>query len=329
MSDIFVTRPLPGKGLDQLQKAGFSLEIYTPARAFPKRILVHHLQTARAIICLSGDHIDRALLAHAGKQLKIIATCGVGYDHIDVRAAAKAGILVTNTPDISSIAVAEHAMMLMLSLARRVRFSDQFVRAGRYRGFKPLSLLTNEVYGKTLGIIGFGHIGKALTKIANDGFRMKVIYFDIQRSQVWEKKGVRYCTLTALLRKSDFVSLHAPMTKATHHMIGAHALRMMKKSAYLINTARGALVDEQALVKALRSGTIAGVALDVFENEPHLTPGLTRLQRVLFTPHIASFTHETRCRMVEIVAEDVLAALRGRKPKHLVDGFSLNKSSRP
>ncbi|NIT03512.1 D-glycerate dehydrogenase, partial [Candidatus Saccharibacteria bacterium] len=213
----------------------------------------------------------------------------VGYDNIDVPAATKRGIMVTNTPGVLTEAVAEHTFALLLAIARRIVESDQFTRAGKYKGWEPMLLLGTELEGKTLGVVGLGRIGARVAQMAARGMGMKVIYYDIKRNPSFERElEVRfYKNLSSLLGEADFVSLHVPLLPTTRHLIGAKELKTMKKSAYLINTSRGPVVDERALVKALKGGWIRGAALDVYEEEPKLAPGLAKLDNVVLAPHTA------------------------------------------
>ena len=245
----------------------------------------------------------------------------MGFDHIDVEAATKRGVYVTHTPGVLTDAVAEFTVGLLLAITRRILEADQIIRKGEWnKPWNPFFLTGPELKGKTLGIVGFGRIGRAVAKKVK-GFEMNLIYYDVYRNEQAEKElGVKYVDLETLLKESDFVSLHVPLTKDTYHMIGEKELKMMKPTAYLINTARGAVVDTEALVKALKEKWIAGAALDVFEQEP-LPPGhpLTKLDNVILAPHIASATNEARARMAELAAKNLVAVLRGEMPPALVN----------
>lgn len=253
-----------------------------------------------ALLCLLTDRIDAEFLARA-PQLRIVANLAVGTDNIDLAAARARGIAVSNTPDVLTDATADLAFALLLAAARRLPWADRYVRGGGFTGWRPDLGLGLDVTGRTLGIVGFGRIGRAVAERAR-GFRMDVIWHG-------RTSGV---PLDELLAQSDFVSLHAPLTNETRHMIGARELRLMRPHAVLVNTARGPLVDEAALVRALREGWIAGAGLDVFEREPALAPGLADLPQVVLAPHVGSATPATRDRMGEVAAENVIAALSGR-----------------
>ncbi|MCP9452962.1 MAG: D-glycerate dehydrogenase [Nitrospira sp.] len=263
-----------------------------------------------AVICMLSDTINEDLLSCATK-LKIVANYAVGYNNIDLAAASARGIVVTNTPDVLTDATADLAWALMLSVARRVVEGDQWVRTGGWRGWAPTQLLGADIAGKTLGIIGMGRIGQAVAQRAQ-GFRMRVLYES--RRAVTPPQGVAWerRPLDQLLAEADFVSLHVPLTEATHHLIGAHELSLMKPTAILVNTARGPVVDEEALVAALTTGVIAGAGLDVYEQEPVIHPGLVKLPNVVLLPHVGSGTLETRLRMGRICLDNIEAVLNGR-----------------
>jgi glyoxylate reductase len=263
-----------------------------------------------AVICMLSDSINADLLSHATK-LKILANYAVGYNNIDLAAASARGIVVTNTPDVLTDATADLAWALMLSVARRVAEGDRWVRTGTWRGWTPTQLLGADVAGKTLGIIGMGRIGQAVAQRAQ-GFRMRVLYESRRavtppQGCAWERRP-----LDQLLAEADFISLHVPLTESTRHLIGARELNRMKPTAILINTARGPVVDEEALVSALKAGTIAGAGLDVYEQEPLVHPGLVELPNVVLLPHLGSATLETRIQMGKICLANIEAVLNGR-----------------
>lgn len=308
---VFVTRNIPEAGLKLLRKK-HTVRVWPKNSVIPRKELINGVKWCDALLCLLTDKIDAKVIA-ANKKLKVIAQYAVGYDNIDVKAAAERGIPVTNTPGVLTDAVAEHTFALLMSIARRTPESDRFTRAGKYKGWEPLLLLGSQIKGKTLGIVGLGRIGFAVAERAV-AMSMNVIYTDLRRNPQFEKKyKAKYATRDKLLRTADFVSLHVPLLKATYHLIGTKELRMMKKTAYLINTSRGPVVNEKALVKALKTKQIAGAALDVFEFEPKLAPGLKQLDNVVVTPHTASATIETRSAMAVLAAKNVLAALAGKK----------------
>ena len=291
-------------------------------RALSRSELVAALTADRydAVICLLTDKIDSEVMDAAGPQCKIFANYAVGFDNIDLEATKARGIMVTNTSGVLSNAVAEHTFALMFAVPRRIVESDRFIRAGSFEGWAPMMLLGNEIMGRTLGIVGLGGIGLRVGHGAAKGFDMKVIYHDIKRSEDFERDcgGIYRDNVDDVFKEADFVSLHVPLLPATQHLANDARLRMMKKTAYLINTSRGAVVDEVALVKVLQEGVIAGAGLDVFEHEPQFSPGLTDLANVVLTPHTASATVETREAMSELAARNIIECLEGRMPPNLV-----------
>ena len=308
---VFVTRKIPGKALALLRRQA-EVRVYPHDRIIPRKELLIGVRWCDALLCLLTDKINRQVLK-ANPRLKIVANYAVGYDNIEVSYAKKKGIVITNTPGTLEHAVAEHAFALLLAAARNIPQADAFMRAGRYRRWEPLLFIGTELQGKILGIVGLGRIGAGVAQRAA-GMGMKVQYYDVRRNPEFEKKyQASYRSLKSLLLSADFVSLHVPLLPSTRHLIGTSELSWMKKSAYLINTSRGAVVDEKALVAALRRKQIAGAALDVYEREPKLTSGLTKLPNVILTPHIASATIEARTAMSELAARNILAVLQGKK----------------
>jgi glyoxylate reductase len=292
---VRVSAPIPEAGLRLLERAG--LEI---------RMEGLEVRGVDALLCLLTDRVDARLLER-GDRLKIVANMAVGTDNIDLASARRLGIPVSNTPDVLTEATADLAFGLLLAAARRLVWGDRLVRGGGFTGWAPLLGLGMDVVGRTLGIVGAGRIGRAVAARA-DGFRMEVLLTD-------KNAGV---PLAELLERSDFVSLHVPLTPETHHLIGERELHRMRPHAVLVNTARGPIVDECALVRALQEGWIAAAGLDVFENEPELAPGLADLPNVVLAPHIGSATVGTRNRMAEIAAQNVVAALEGKPIPNLV-----------
>lgn len=322
---VFVTRKILEEGLNMLREK-FDVEVSDYDGVIPRKMLLEKVKGVDAILSLLTDTIDAEVMDAAGSNLKVIANYAVGYNNIDVEEATKRGIMVTNTPGVLTETTADLAWALMMAIARRIVEADRFVREGKFRGWEPMLLLGTDVHGATLGIVGFGRIGQAMARRAL-GFNMKVLYYDNARvpEQVEKELKATYVDLPTLLRESDFVSLHVPLTKETHHLIGEKELRMMKKGAYLINTARGPVVDEKALVKALKEGWIKGAALDVFENEPEVEPELLKLENVVLAPHIASASYATRSRMSIMAAENIIKALSGEIPPNLVNPEVLQK----
>lgn len=319
---IFITRQISDKGPVLLKEAGYDVVVNPEDRVLSKGELVDFLSSDKydAVLCLLTDKIDADVFDAAGSQCKIFANYAVGYDNVDIKAAADRNILITNTPGVLTNTVAEHAFALMLGLAHRICESDRFTRAGKYVGWAPMLLLGNDLSGKTVGIVGLGRIGSRVAHHAVSGFDAKVIYHDVKRNEDFEKEfGASFKEqIDDLLREADFVSIHVPLLDSTRHLINAERLRMMKPSAYLVNTSRGPIVDEAALAEALKANIIRGAALDVFENEPVLAPGLTDLENVILTPHTASATEETRQAMSELAARNIIAALAGNEPPNLV-----------
>lgn len=323
---IFVTRRIPEAGLTLLKKKrGLILDIYEGDGAIPRKELLKRVKNTDILLSLLTDRIDAEIM-DAAPHLQMIANYAVGFDNIDLPAAAKREITVTNTPVAEvSETVAEHAIALIFGLAHRIVESDSFTRTGKYRGWGPQMLLGNDVAGKTLGIIGGGAIGSALAKRMHDGFDVRIVYHDIKRNSLLETAfDATYMTLPRLLKESDFVSLHVPLLPSTRHLISTAELKAMKKTALLINTSRGPVVDEKALTRALVKGTIGGAGLDVYECEPLIdcdptdTLELRKLSNVILTPHTASATHEARNAMSVCAAKNILAYVAGKKPENRI-----------
>ena len=317
--NIFVTQLIPKAGLEILQKVFPDYCINSEERVLTRPELLDQVKGADALLTLLTDKIDDAVLDAAGPQLKIIANMAVGFDNVDVQAATRRGIMVTNTPGVLTDATADHAWALLFAIARRIPESEKFLRAGRFKYWGPLLFLGSDVTGRTLGIVGAGRIGSAMA-MKSRGFNMKVLYTNRSpRPQLEKEIGACKVTLEKLLRESDFVSLHLPLTPETRHLINADALRLMKPTAYLINTGRGPLVDEAALAEVLKRGAVAGAALDVFENEPLVHPELLKLENVVLTPHTGSATTTSRSKMAMMAAENLIAGLEGKKPPNLLN----------
>ncbi len=319
---VLATHDFPQAGIDFLRENRCEVEVSAKGEPLDKREIMEKLPGKQALCC--DDAIDAEIM-DAAPDLIILATYGVGYDHIDVDAATRRGILVTNTPGVLTASVADLAWGLLLCIARRVMEADAFVRSGKFRFSGPKFFLGQEIEGKSLGIIGAGRIGTAVARRAQ-GFEMKIIYYDLVRNKELEKLEGKRVELNRLLKNSHFISIHVPLRKETKHLIGAKELKLMKKSAYLINTSRGAIIDESALMEALMEQRIAGAALDVYENEPELTPGLADMKNVVLTPHIGSATSETREKMAVIMARNCMAGLKGERPPNLVNPEALRLS---
>jgi len=315
MSKVFVTRKIPESGIELLKKAGLEVEVSDFDGVLPREQLLEKVKGVDAILSLLTDKVDNELLDAAGAQLKVVANYAVGYDNINMADMKAHNIIATNTPDVLTESVAEHAIALIFAIARKIVESDQFMRDGKYHGWGPMMFLGNDLVGKTLGLVGLGRIGAAVAKRMCDGFEMKVMYYDARRNEELEKKyNLQFVDLDTLLKESDFVSIHVPMMPETKHLISAEKLKMMKKTAYLVNTSRGPIVDEAALVEALKAGEIKGAALDVYEQEPKMAPGLAELPNTVLTPHTASATEETRSAMSELAAKNIIAVLAGEAP---------------
>ena len=273
-----------------------------------------------ALLSILTDKIDADVMEAGLPTLKVVANYAVGYDNIDVNSAKAKNIIVTNTPGVLTETVAEHTFALILSIAHRIAESDKFTRDGKYHAWGPELLLGTNIAGKTLGVVGLGRIGTRVAHHAVKGFGMKVVYTDLKANPEFEKEfsAVFADSIDTLLPQSDFVSIHVPMNEANRHLINAERLGKMKKLAYLINTSRGPIVDELALATALKDGVIAGAALDVYEFEPKITPGLIELSNVILTPHTASATLETRNKMAVMAATNIVEALNGKTPPNLV-----------
>jgi len=315
---VFITRRIPESGIKLLQKS-CQVKIYPKDQVIPKKELLKEVKQCEALLCLLTDKIDQEIIG-ANPQLKIISNYAIGFNNIDIAYATMKGIPVTNTPGRAIVdAVAEHTIALMFAITKRICEADQFTRQGKYRGWEPQLLLGMELVGKTIGIVGLGRIGSGVAKRAK-AMGMKVIYSEVKRNQQFEKEfKAEYYTLPRLLKSAEVVSLHVPLLPTTKHLIGKKELALMKKTAYLINTSRGPVIDEKALVQALKKKQIAGAGFDVYEFEPKLTAGLTKLLNVVLTPHIASATIEARSEMSGDAAENILAVLQGKRPKMLLN----------
>lgn len=315
---ILVSRGLPNPALD-LIPSDIDVDYNGFERALPKSELMSRLKGRQGLICQIVDVVDEEVLATEG--LRVVANVAVGYNNIDVGAASRRGIVVTNTPDVLTETTADFAWALLMAVARRVIEADRFVRSGRWKTWDYNLLLGSDIHGKTLGLVGFGRIGRAVARRAR-GFGMRVLYHDALRAEpaAEQEVGATFTPLDDLLAQSDFVSLHTPLLAETRHLINERALRAMKKTAIVVNAARGPIVDEAALVRALSEGWIAGAGLDVFENEPQIHPGLLPLTNVVLAPHIASGSSETRLAMATLAVRNCLAVLDGKPPLTPVTG---------
>jgi glyoxylate reductase len=319
--NVYVTRMLPGTALDVLRET-CDVEVNPKDGSISYDELLVKVKGKDGIITLLTDKIDENLIkigANGDPPLRVIANYAVGYDNVDVAAATKYSIFVSNTPGVLTNTTADLAWALMFSIARRIPESERFAKAGKFVGWSPTLFLGGDIYGKTLGIIGVGRIGAAVA-LRSKGFNMKVLYNDIRNNKEIENEvGAQKVDMDTLLRESDFISVHVPLIPETHHLIGKRSLGMMKPTAYLINTSRGPVIDEAALAEALKNKVIAGAALDVFEEEPKIHPGLIELDNVVVVPHIASASVETRSKMAMMAVENVIAALNGKTPPTAVN----------
>ena len=314
---IFVTQPVSERALKRLRAAASVTVFPDASRIIPKRTLLEAVRKADILFCLLHDTIDRAVIA-ANPNLRLIAAQSITPSNIDVEAATARRIPVTVTAPITTEATADLNFGLMIAVARRMIEGDRLARAGKFPGGQSAHLIGSFVWGKTIGLIGGGGlIGKAVARRAH-GFSMRVLYWTPRRKPEREA-GLTYVPLEQLLRESDFVSIHSPLTRLTRHQIGARELSLMKKTAYLINTARGAIVDEAALVRALTKKQIAGAGLDVFEHEPKIAKTLKTMPNVVLTPHLGSATPEVREAMANIVVDNILALLGGHKLPNCVN----------
>jgi len=311
--NIFVSNVLPREALALIPNE-FSVDYNDSDRPLPKTELIRRLEGKDALICQIVSAIDDEVLA-AAPGLKVVSNVAVGFNNIDVAAARKRGVVVTNTPDVLTETTADFAWALLMAAARRIVEADRFARSGQWTRWQWDLLWGHDVYGKTLGIVGFGRIGRAVARRAQ-GFGMRVLYHDTVRADGAAERELRatYAEPDVLFRESDFVSLHTLLIAETRHLVNERTLRLMKKTAILVNAARGPIVDESALVRALREGWIAGAGLDVFEEEPKIHPGLLPLENVVLAPHIASASLDTRLAMATLAVRNCLAVLEGKPP---------------
>jgi glyoxylate reductase len=317
---VYVTRELPERGMNMIKKY-FDAEVWPEYAPPPKKVIIDKVKNVDALVPLLSDKID-AEVFNAAPKLKIVSQLAVGFDNIDLAEATKRGIYVTNTPEVLTDTTADFAWALLMAVARRVAEADRYVRSGQWKvAWHPAMLSGRDVHGATIGVVGAGRIGYAVAKRAK-GFDMNILFYDVDpaRTEIEKNLGGKKVDLDTLLRESDFVTLHPPLMKETHHLINAEKLKLMKKTAYLINNSRGPVVDEKALYEALKKGQIAGAGLDVFEQEPaSLDNPLLKLDNVVVAPHISSASLETRSKMSEMVADNLVAFFQRKKPPNLVN----------
>jgi len=308
---LFLTRRIPEPAIKLLEEK-FTLKINPYNRALTYQELIAGIEDAEALICLLTDNIDKMVINCAPK-LKVISSYAVGYNNIDVDFATQRGITVCNTPGVLTETTADLTWALILATCRRISESERFLRNGNFKGWEPMLMCGLDVYGKTLGIIGMGRIGQAVAKRAT-GFEMRIIYYNdnpLAETLPFEAAEV---TLKTLLQEADILTLHLPLTQETFHLIGKEEFTLMKDSAVLINTSRGAVIDEKELTKALKERRIFAAGLDVYENEPYIPEELLALENVVLLPHIGSASIETRTKMALLAAENAIAVLEGRRP---------------
>jgi len=323
-ASVYVTRMIPEENIEELRKH-FDVEVNQEDRALSKEELKEKLKGKNAVISLLTDIIDGEVLDAAGSQLKIVANYAVGFNNFDLAAATDRGIILTNTPGVLDEATATLTFTLLLSMARRIPEANKYLRDGKWKGWAPMFFIGLDVDRKTLGVAGLGRIGKNVARKAK-GFDMKIIYTDVCRNEEFEKQvGATFVDKETLLKESDFLTLHVPLMPETHHYIGEKELKVMKKTAVLINASRGPVVDEAALVKALKEKQIWGAGLDVFEEEPRISPGLSDLDNVVIVPHIASATMDTRLKMGAIAVDNIIKVLSGQLPDTCVNTEVLKK----
>jgi glyoxylate reductase len=323
MSRVFVTLPLPSPGIDMLRER-FDVTMME-AEGMPAETLKRHIAQADpiGIVGMVNVPITDDIMS-AAPHLRVVANYAVGFNNVDVAAATRRGVLVTNTPGVLTEATADLAFALLLSVARRVVESDRFLREGKFKGWKADLLLGSDVYGQTLGIVGFGRIGQAMAR-RGLGFNMSILYSDARRAgpEVESELRAQYVPLDELLRKADYVTIHADLNDQTRHMISERELKLMGPNHYLINAARGPIVDEKALVRALKEGWIKGAGIDVYEKEPQTEPGMTDCWNAVLLPHLGSATVTARAAMAETAARNLIAAVAGERPPNLVNPDAL------
>jgi glyoxylate reductase len=315
---VLVTHPLPDAALELIRDA-CDMQYDPSEQPLTPAALRRAVADKEGVVSVVTDRIDAEVLA-AGPSLRVVANVAVGYDNIDVAAATRHGVVVTNTPGAVTESTADFAWGLLCSVARRIPEGDRYIRQGKWQTWHLMLMVGHDVYERTLGLVGMGRIGQAVARRAR-GFGMRILYHSRSRlaPEIEAALGAAWVPLQALLQQADFVSLHVPLSPHTTHLLGLAEFRMMKPTAYVINTARGAVVDETALIRALQEGWIAGAALDVFDREPEVPQALKDLDNVVLAPHIGSSSVATRTRMTVMAATNMIAVLRGERPPHVVN----------
>ncbi len=316
MPRVFVTRRMYPFLIDEL-KAHYEVDLNQEDRSLAPEEFAQRLAQADGVLTFASERVDEAVLAHAEK-LRIVANVAVGYNNFDLQAFTRHGVLATNTPDVLNESVADHAFALLLAAARRVCESERWLRSGHWKRWEFDQFPGADLHGRTLGIIGLGRIGRAIAR-RSTGFSMRVVYTDMARLPAELEGGAEWLAKEDLLRQADHVIVMVPYLPSTHHLIGAAELALMKPTAVFVNLARGGVVDDAALIRALRDGRLAAAGLDVFENEPRLNPGFLELENVVMTPHIASSTRATREAMARLAMRNLAEALAGRRPPTLLN----------
>lgn len=315
---VYISRLLNEDGLEGLKK-NFRVVMRQKRTPPSRQEFLANVKKADALVTSLVEKVDEEVF-RVGSNLKVVANYAVGFDNIDLKAAVKYGVPISNTPGDYAEAVAEQAMALLFAVSKRIVEGDRFMRQGKYKAWDPLLFLGDDLRGRTMGIIGTGRIGSFLVRMGRLGFNMPILYHDVVRNQQIEKDyQAQFVSIEELLKISDFVSLHVPLLPTTRHLIGAKELKAMKPTAILINTSRGPVVDEKALVSALQKKVIAGAGLDVYEFEPKLASGLSKLDNVVLTPHTASATHAARREMALIASNNIMdVLLQGKRPRNEV-----------
>jgi glyoxylate reductase len=315
---VYITRRIPDEVIELLE-AHFDVEINPQDRVLSKEELLENVKGVDAVLCVITDNIDKEVFEAAGEKCKIFANYGVGYNNIDVTSATENGVIITNTPGVLDDATADLAWTLLMAVSRRILSADKFTRNGAFQAWDPMMFLGRDITGKTLGLVGAGRIGFNFAKKAK-AFDMKILYTGLRHNLKLENElGAIYVDKETLLKEADFVSLHVPLLPSTNHYISEKEFSVMKKTSVIVNTSRGPVIDEKALVKALRQGEIWGAGLDVYENEPEIEPELLDMNNVVIVPHIASATMETRTNMGLIAARNIIKVLSGELPDSCIN----------
>jgi glyoxylate reductase len=317
LGKVFVARPIFPETIDEL-KRHTDLYVNEEDRVLSKSELIAGIRDADGVFTLVTDSIDREVLS-AAPRLKVVANFGVGVNNVDLGVATELGIVVTNTPGVLTETTADLAWAMLMAAARRIPESDRFVRSRSFQAWGPTMMLGHDVFGKTIGIIGFGRIGQAVARRAH-GFSMRILFHDPGHDgTLVDELGLIPASLDLIYREADFISLHVPLNAKTHHLLSDGAFALMKRTCIVVNTSRGPVIDEKALVRALQTRKIAGAALDVFEHEPQIEPELLEMDNVVMAPHIGSASYETRFKMSTMTANNLLSTLRGERPPNLVN----------